>query len=102
MDDGRWTRDEIHYVPLPLCAYPEKVYRFSTRLFTNDAFWRVSADTKTCGSPLNTCHLYGGLYYTKFQVKNQVNSATDYTDAVPSKVEGSIKMGHREHRVINQ
>ena len=21
-------------------------------IFTNDAFWRVSADTKTCGSPL--------------------------------------------------
>jgi len=24
----------------------------STSIFTNDAFWRVSADTKTCGSPL--------------------------------------------------
>ena len=35
----------------------------------NDDFWRVSADTKTCGSPLNICHLYGGLYYTKFQTK---------------------------------
>jgi len=23
-----------------------------TSIFTNDAFWRVSADTKTCGSPL--------------------------------------------------
>jgi len=22
-------------------------------IFTDDAFWRVSADTKTCGSPLN-------------------------------------------------
>jgi len=30
---------------------------------------RVSADTKTCGSPLNICHLYGGLYYTKFRAK---------------------------------
>ena len=53
--------------------------------FTNDDFWRVSADTKTCpstvlgsallttcrtgGSPLNICHLYGGLYYTKFREK---------------------------------
>jgi len=35
----------------------------------NDDFWSVSADTKTCGSPLNICHLYGGLYYTKFQTK---------------------------------
>ena len=31
---------------------PLRVFRFAPRLFTNDAFWRVSADTKTCGSPL--------------------------------------------------
>jgi len=36
---------------------------------TDDAFLRVSADTKTCGYPLNIFHLYGGLYYTKIQTK---------------------------------
>jgi hypothetical protein len=41
---------------------------------TDNAFLRVSADTKTCGSPLYACHLYGGLYYTKFRVK--VNQKT--------------------------
>ena len=41
---------------------------------TDNAFWRVSADTKTCGSPLNTCHFYGDWYYTKFQTK--VNKKT--------------------------
>jgi len=34
-----------------------RVFCFATRLlttrqFNNDDFWRVSADTKTCGSPL--------------------------------------------------
>jgi hypothetical protein len=36
---------------------------------TDNGFLRVSADTKTCGSPLNICHLYGGRYYTNFQTK---------------------------------
>jgi hypothetical protein len=36
---------------------------------------RVSADTKTCGSELNICHLYGGLYYSIFWGENQLKSA---------------------------
>ncbi|MHC4360420.1 MAG: hypothetical protein ACYSTN_06460, partial [Planctomycetota bacterium] len=27
------------------------------------------AGPKTCGTPLNICHLYGALYYTKFRRK---------------------------------
>jgi len=46
---------------------------------------RVSADTKTCGSPLNICHLYGGLYYTTFQrkvkKKRQKKIATEHTES---------------------
>jgi len=39
---------------------------FKTLVFQpENGFWRVSADTKTCGAPLNTCHFYGSLYYTK-------------------------------------
>ena len=35
-DDGGLTGDEIHYVPLPLCAYPENIYdtRFRGHKFT--------------------------------------------------------------------
>jgi hypothetical protein len=40
------------------------------RAFTIYDFWRVSADTKTCGSPL-ICHFYGDLYFNIFSKKNQ-------------------------------
>ncbi len=39
-----------------------KGFRFAPRLFTNNDFWRVSADTKTCGSPLYLAPA-GGLYW---------------------------------------
>jgi len=35
---------------------------------------------------------YLEAYYTRFQVKRQVKLTTDYTDAVPRTVDGSIKI----------
>lgn len=32
--------------------------------------WTI-ADTKTCGSPRNICHSYGGLHYTKLALNVQ-------------------------------
>jgi len=33
-------------------SFATSLFTIDYSLFTNDAFWRVSADTKTCGSPL--------------------------------------------------
>jgi hypothetical protein len=37
------------FATMCLCAYPENIHH---SLINNDDIWRVSADTKTCGSPL--------------------------------------------------
>jgi len=59
-DDVRWTRDEIHYVPLPLCAYPENIYAIRYPLYAIRymfSFWQ------TCG------------YFNTFLNKNQQKTA---------------------------
>jgi hypothetical protein len=58
---------------------------------TNDDFWRVSADTKTCGSGLNACHLYGGLYYTKYLTKVNKKSAFWALSEHPPKARASVE-----------
>jgi len=49
----------------------ETVHRINYRPFNNDAFWRVSADTKTCGSPLYLRLL--AVYVNLLAPKGQAN-----------------------------
>jgi hypothetical protein len=55
---------------------------------------RVSADTKTCGSPLNSCHFYGGLYYTKPSLHVQYKSnffAKNWVQGDEARLDGETK-----------
>jgi len=65
-------------------------------------FCRVSADTKTCGSPLNACHLYGGLYYTKFQRKVKKKIGHGFHGVFTTKdAKGAEKYSHEFHEFLD-
>ena len=49
---NNWILDAYEWLNGSLVV-PLRGFYLAPRLFTNDDFWRVSADTKTCGSPLN-------------------------------------------------
>jgi len=50
----------------------------------NDDFWRVSSDTKTCGSPL-----YLARILTHFQTK--INKKNEYKEFTTENAEGAEK-----------
>jgi len=56
---NNWILDAYEWLNGSLVV-PLRGFYLAPRLFTNDDFWRVSADTKTFGSPLNLAPT-GGL-----------------------------------------
>jgi hypothetical protein len=48
--DGNWFM--VNLVNMVNLVKWFRLRKAGTSIFTNDAFWRVSADTETCGSPL--------------------------------------------------